>query len=261
MKVCPICDGTGSVWVGRENGIDVYRMCKCEKKRRMIQNLESGWRGLTHATTLPEPSPLLEKVNQNLWITATFEQLQSHLKYVALRKGMDWRFKVVTDSDLMSAWLHNLYDQGQHIYDIDFSTEVRTHLTRLLDMPHLLIIRTGAKKARNAAMSEVILESLYTRTNVRKNVWVVDDKLNPLDNPLHLCYSEELVRELRSWEYVDLDPASTEVFDVPEVPIYSSHPSPPSLSTWEEPEVEEESDSFKLFSTKDKSKSRKKWGR
>jgi len=120
--------------------------------------------------------------------------------------GPDWGFKVVTDSDLMVAWLANASMKGERIFDPEaqapVSQEVMT-LVDLMDPPELLIIRLGVKSARNAAMNEVFLEALTHRAHAGKPTWIVDSPQQPLGEG-HLCWSYAVSEFLVNWTRVNL---------------------------------------------------------
>lgn len=215
-NVCPICSGLGSLETGRTHmGLPIMEPCKCVLIKSIYRNLERGWSGLATAPRIPS-SPLMDYVRQDLYITANDETLRSHLKYVGIRMDVNWSFQVVSDADLMTAWLANVALSGKDIYDFDVSSAAGRSLEKftLLDLvepPGLLIIRLGVKVARNSAMSEVFQEALTLRDHVNRPTWVVDqpgNRINQISDIPHRCYSPEAVSFLERWEHLVLDEAN-----------------------------------------------------
>ena len=119
--------------------------------------------------------------------------------------GPDWDFKVVSDADLITSWLASVALKGADLLDPDaasISTRFIT-LVDLIDPPKFLVIRLGVKKARNVAMSEVLLEALTHRHHNGKVTWITDQPNDPLGET-HRCWSPELSMYLRDWEQVSL---------------------------------------------------------
>jgi len=187
-------------------------------------------------TTAPriEGSPLFDYVESNLYITATDGDLRAHLKHVALRMGLQWGVQVISDSDLMTAWLSPVSLLGKEIIDPEaasISTEKAT-LVDLIEPPSVMVLRLGVKAARNSAMSEVFLETLYHRIHIGKPLWVVDQPTKKLDHS-HMCFSEEALRLMESWDRVDLSGTVT----TPELNSPTSSSLQPSLSTMQKSET------------------------
>jgi len=202
---CPNCKGQGMVPVDREaNTPPAVQLCKCVLHLSILKNVERGMRGLTRAAPI-EKSVLLERPNENLWITAPKEWFFSHLRHVAIRNPPSWAFLVKSDADLMVAWLASAALKGHEIYDADFSREgyipvslAHMTLVDLIEPPDLLIIRLGIKAARNQAMPEVLMETLTHRAHLGRPSWVWDQPSNPLTTD-HLCFSPLLMEFLSDW--------------------------------------------------------------
>lgn len=205
-KPCDKCYGTGYLDAGTDaRGIPLTKPCPCQIARDTVRNVNRAWAGLTSAPRLAR-SPLSAHTGGNVYVTATDATLRAHLRHVGLRGGPYWFFKVVTDSDLMTAWLSPAALVGKEILDPDaatVSTEKAT-LVDLVDPPELLVIRLGVKSARNSAMPEVLLESLYHRAHVGKPTWVVDQPTRRFD-PSHLAFSEDGLHHVQQWPHVVLD--------------------------------------------------------
>lgn len=194
---CPDCKGRGVVAIPPLPGMLVAGTtpCLCVLRRDVLANVERGWRGLSKADKVPV-SPLLTRETKSLWITASHRLFKAHLRHVALRNGPKWGFVVVSDADLMDAWLSRVDDRD--IYDGDVEQLRRQPVTSrygaLVDMvepPELLVIMTGVKAARNSAMHEVLLEALRHREHINKPTWVVDQPDSPLANG-HISYSPQV---------------------------------------------------------------------
>lgn len=202
---CPKCFGSGALELERTHlGIPVTTPCTCLLAKDLIRNLNRGWTGLSTAPKIPT-SPLKDYTGDFLYLTASDETFRTHLRHVALRMGPWWGFKVVSDSDLMVAWLSNASLVGKEILDPDaasVSSEKAT-LVDLVEPPDLLIIRMGVKAARNSAMSEVFLEAIQHRRHIEKPLWVVDQPTRRLD-PGHMCFSDEVILSLRDWPRLTL---------------------------------------------------------
>lgn len=205
-KPCDKCFGTGYLDAGTDaRGIPLTKPCACQIARDTVRNVNRAWVGLTAAPRI-ERSPLTGHTGGNAYITATDGTLRAHLRHVGLRGGPYWFFKVVTDSDLMTAWLSPIGLAGKEILDPDAATVSmeKATLVDLVDPPELLVIRLGVKSARNSAMPEVLLETLYHRAHVNKPTWVVDQPTRRFD-PSHLAFSEDGLHHVQQWPRVVLD--------------------------------------------------------
>jgi hypothetical protein len=205
--VCQKCYGSGALETEKTHlGIPIVKPCTCLLAKDLIRNLNRGWAGLSTAPKI-ESSPLSGHVGDFLYLTASDEALRAHLRHVALRMGPWWGFKVVSDSDLMVAWLSTASLAGKEILDPDAATvsSEKATLVDLTEPPELLIVRLGVKAARNSAMSEVFLEAILHRIHIRKPMWVVDQPTRKLD-ALHMCFSDEVVRALSEWDRLVLTP-------------------------------------------------------
>jgi hypothetical protein len=203
---CDKCYGTGYLDAGTDaRGIPLTKPCPCQIAKDTVRNVNRAWAGLTSAPRL-DRSPLTRYTGKNVYITATDATLRAHLRHVGLRNGPYWGFKVVTDSDMMTAWLSPIGLVGKEILDPDsasVSIEKAT-LVDLVDPPELLVIRLGVKSARNSAMGEVFLEALYHRSHVGKPTWVVDQPARRFD-PSHLAFSEDGLHHIQQFPRVVLD--------------------------------------------------------
>lgn len=180
---CPKCHGDGILPCTETEAPQVlkgghppsFRRCTCVLHHDIIDNVERGMRGLSRAPRVPQ-SPLLDYTDRDLWVTAPKGWFKAHLRHVAVRQPPSWYFKVVTDADLMTAWLASASAKGAQIFDLDVSESTIRHinLEDLVVPPKLVILRTGVKNARNGATPEVFLEALRLREAADLPTWVWD---------------------------------------------------------------------------------------
>jgi hypothetical protein len=206
MAGCEKCFGNGYLPDGaNDHGVPITKPCSCQIARDYVRNLNVAWANLATAPRIPK-SPLLEYRDKDLYITATDATLRAHLRHVGMRSNPFWFFKVVTDSDMMTAWLSPASMMGKEILDPDaasVSSEKAT-LVDLIDPPELMIVRLGVKSARNSAMPEVLLEAILHRDNRNKPTWVVDQPTRRFD-PSHLAYCEDTLHHINRWKHQVLD--------------------------------------------------------
>lgn len=204
--LCPICHGTGSIPV-ESSGPPVHTMCKCRLQREILANAERGMIGLTKQPPVPR-SPLLGREEENLTITAPSNWFLPHLRHVAIRQPPTWSFKVVTDAEMMTAWLATASLAGAKIFDADVMEDAaavslaKMTLPDLVEPPGLLVVRLGVKVARNVAMSEVFMEALTLRHHNGSPVWLWDQPDNQLA-PGHMCFSEYAKEFVSEWPHID----------------------------------------------------------
>lgn len=201
---CKLCHGTGLIR-GEPNPPHPpsYERCSCVLRRDILANVERGLSGLSQAHKLKGASPLLGRETENLWITSGSKGFLAHLRYVALRQPLTWRFKVVSDAELVTAWLSTVALKGGEIIDPDAYTVSTKYLSipDLVVPPDLVVIRMGVKVARNEAASEVLAEALNSRKHEGKPTWLWDEPSHPL-NAGHLFWSSEVARALEGWHRV-----------------------------------------------------------
>lgn len=210
MTDCTTCGGTGFTVVEDGTlGPPTTQVCICVLRRQLLANIERGMRGLSAADPI-EPgttSPLIRYVKKDLRVTASPPWFASHLRHTAARQRPDWGFRVVTDADLMVAWLATAALQGTEILDADARGEAApVSLTKLTlvdisEPPELLVIRLGVKAARNSAMPEVLYEALTIRAHAGKPTWLWDQPDFPFDQA-HLAFSRLAEEFTSGWDRV-----------------------------------------------------------
>lgn len=209
MVDCPNCNGTGFTVVDDgANGPPTTQVCMCVLRQQIVDNLERGMRNLSFAAPLMkgERSPLGGHEGADLRVTASPSWFFSHLRHTAARRSSDWGFRVVTDADLMQAWLATASLQGTEIIDADVREAAPVSLRKLTlvdiaEPPELLVIRLGVKAARNSAMPEVLLEALTIRAHVGRPTWVWDQPDTPFDAS-HLAFSRPVEEFVAGWPKV-----------------------------------------------------------
>lgn len=222
---CPRCKGRGVIPVPRDEDDppdwrgERTQPCPCVYIRDVARNIERGWRGLLKADPVPD-SPLKKegRTESDLLITATHYSFRCHLKHVAGRMPSNWGFLVVTDADMMDAWLSPRVKVRDA--DVDLIRQQRAAarkydaLVDLVEPPELLVVLVGVKAARNEAMPEVLLEALQHRAHLSKPTWVVDHPDKPLQDG-HISYSHSVGQFLSDWSRIELERSDN---DPPEVP-------------------------------------------
>ncbi len=176
-----------------------FSRCSCAIKGDILANVEKGLKGLSAAPVV-KSSPLVDRQDSSLWITAGDEFL-AHLRHIAIRQPASWSFRVVSDAELVTAWLATVALKGDDIIDADAHLVSTRYLTipDLVVPPDLIIIRMGVKVARNVASPEVLAEALNIRYHEDKPTWVWDEPHHPLGME-HLFWSDTVSRILKPWE-------------------------------------------------------------
>ncbi len=199
---CSTCGGSGLVVAAPDPPHPPsYARCECVLRKDILANVERGFKGLSKAAVI-EKSPLVGKHSANLWIT-TGQTFYSHLRHIAVRQPATWLFKVISDAELVTAWLATAGLGGGEIIDPDAYTVSTKYMTipDLVSPPDLVVIRMGVKVARNAAAPEVLAEAINTRFHEGKPTWVWDEPTHPLDAG-HLFWSDDVARVLSGWEHI-----------------------------------------------------------
>jgi hypothetical protein len=212
---CPDCGGRGVVpdQTPRNPPIPRVVACECTLVRDIAMNVERGWRGLMSAPRIPE-TPLMEIADEgdHAWITAEGRPFRAHMRHVAVRMGRHWRFKVVSDADLLTAWLATAAAEGAKIIDPDLAARMAPvstmaiTLVDLVDPPELLVVVLGVKAARNSAMPEVLAEAITLRTHSGKPLWILDQPSRPLCEG-HRAWSQEVTGLLGDAQRIKLEGA------------------------------------------------------
>ena len=197
---CSVCGGSGMVEAPPDPPHPPsFDRCECALRKDILTNVERGYPGLSVAPVI-EKTPLLGQHAENVWVT-TGQTFFAHLRHVAVRQPATWSFKVISDAELVTAWLATAGLGSGEIIDPDaykVSTKYMT-IPDLVSPPDLVVIRMGIKVARNVAAPEVLAEALNTRLHARKPTWVWDTKASPLDTG-SLFWSTEVASVLSSFK-------------------------------------------------------------
>jgi len=200
---CPDCGGVGQIRVPMKGKPPKSRLCECTYLGLMNKKLENTWQGLSKIRPINE-SPLLPYVDKKVWLTSDPNWLLLHLRHVVARQPLEWKVKVITDKELMAAWLATAALAGVDILDKE-AFEVTTYKLSIEDLvqPYdLVVLRLGVKMARNSAMPEVLMEALSLRDHLNKATWVWDQPTRALTEG-HRCWSLEVQDELSRYERIN----------------------------------------------------------
>ena len=203
-KVCPLCNGRGVVLSKRTSHtpVEAVEPCVCRLREQLADRLESFWRGLSRVPKLDKPSVLMEYVDRSCRITAPESVMRSHLKSVLIRlllsRGMSFSARIITDEDLVTAWLSTAaiildLEVAENLPSLDYPTVKDLSLP-----PDLLVIRLGVKRARNEATPEVLLEALTQREHVNKVTWLWDQN-DKLYQSGHIAFSSDVQNYVSIW--------------------------------------------------------------
>lgn len=236
---CPICKGRGVVTIPDAELPQfalpgATRFCECVRKRDLLDNLKRAWPPLLSVMSVPS-SPLLGRHRKNVWLRCSLPDLKQHLRCVAVKQSPHWRFKVITDTDLMTTWLYS----ADEVHDADVdrarvrAENTQSRITDLVEPWDLLIIRLGVKAARNSATAEVFLEGLLHREQLGLPTWVVDSPGWPLRQG-HLAWDERVQEFMGEFEFIEIGASAA-----PGPPVASSRPAFTVTGFGEEPEAEE----------------------
>jgi hypothetical protein len=211
---CPDCRGEGIVLAQSGGGAHppAYRRCACTLQKDIAANANRGMAKLMDAPIV-KASAFTDYLTKDLWVTGTQTAFMAHLRHVAVRQLPTWFFKVTTDADLMSAWLANIAVEGKEILDAD-AIQLHIEHLRLEDLvqpPELLVIRLGVKRARNAAMPEVLMEAFQARNHADKPTWVWDTPNNPF-TPDVPGWSQAVADHLSTWKHIVLAGGQTPAY-------------------------------------------------
>ena len=215
---CPHCSGRGAVPIpdDQRDPLDIGEIlhtCVCVHERDLLDNIERGWKGLSIAPPIKTKNPLVVVSLKNAWVTAEMNVFKMYLKDLGMRKTSRWFFNVITDIQLMDAWLSNkvqVKDPEVSVYRNRNRVEHFDVLADLVQPPDLLIIRVGVKVTRNVATPEALLESIQARDHLNKPTWIVDNPVIPF-NDSHIAYDERVGAYLSPWDRVQIGKKRTAV--------------------------------------------------
>lgn len=231
LPSCKKCAGRGVVPIQSESGPPAYVACRCVIPTQIVRGMERAWPGLPRAE-LVKDSPLDDYIGRDTWVTCGTRLFSSYLKRTAINQGAGWRFRVVTDSDLMAAWLGALTVNGVEILDRDMQEMTikslpALSLVALIDPWPFMVIVLGVKASKNESMPDVLIEALAHRTHLGKITWLVDQPYKKLEFG-HRCYSDNVREFMQEWSPARLILDKKPPFAVPSNQV---NRTPPKLQT------------------------------
>lgn len=236
---CTHCHGRGRLPVQTPEGYigpPALRLCRCVLVKDIVANVERAMPGLSKAQRILR-SPLLGRDTQDLRVIADVEWFKANMRHVALRKSPYWDFRIVTDAELLQAWLATAAAKGMEIFDPDARRDMETRSLRYMTLADLagsatlLVIRLGVKTAPNKEMPNVLLETILSRQHDGLRTWLWEQPNNRLANG-HRCWSEFVEEEVAAWDSVfghdaELEALNTKIEKrVESVPKKKSKPTP-----------------------------------
>lgn len=165
---CPNCGGTGHIFTNL-----TARRCEVCLARNLISN-KLGW--LNKARNI-KSSPLAGKTHSNVFILASDDEANAHLKYTFTQLGADERWVYITDSDVLQAWL------GKP------NPAKAENLQDLVEYP-FMVVRLGVLGYKNVALSGVLHELVQLRLLSSLPTWLISHR--ELRAETCLEYSPEL---------------------------------------------------------------------
>lgn len=199
---CQNCLGSGwkseTTWIGTKQGAPTSVPCNCntailamdqapDTEAERAQKLEDFWPGLNRF----EPSPssnLARRTRESLVVTATVEELRSHVARIVLDNDQMRRTTdVLTDDDLIKLQFSG--PDGEAL--VEAATE----------KPYLLILQLGVRQSKNDMLAGIILTALAGRRGAALPTWLVVDPDMRIKKPLP-CWSEQLVTTMQRWPQV-----------------------------------------------------------
>lgn len=171
---CPKCGGTGQIFIDSLNS----KRCVCLLKSLYAQKL-----GRLFDVPTRKNSPLLKKLDKNLFLVVDDDDINPHLKAAFIKLGLRARWAFVTDSDCLQAWLNQPNSVNA------------ANLSELADYP-FMVLRLGVQGYKNVALSGVLCELLMHRVLSYKPTWIISPRTL---TPECLEYSDELDSLLRRY--------------------------------------------------------------
>lgn len=198
VQSCPICLGKGHLkTVGKDSaGYPQVFMtpCKCVRIERFKQRVGHD---IFQAPNLKR-TPLLAKTGKNLFLHADREDLLPHLKCLLWAKGPDFFFRLLTDLDVMDAWLSKPKESMTPNRDVINSSSTLgmgvawSSLRDAVEDPSLLLLYIGVSTHPNRALSNALTEALRIRSWAGKPTWVINPPERIWREGFHICWSPEL---------------------------------------------------------------------
>jgi len=180
---CSKCNGAKFTREVSKNewGVEILNLkpCVCALIERFQARVGTE---IFQAQTL-ESSPLRECMKKDMFIEANRLDLLPHLKHVLWYAGMDFFFRMVTDTEILDAWLSKGKDNSTDFHGY-------SSLRDAVEDPTLLIIYIGVMTYPNRALPGVFLEALKLRDHRGLPTWIVCGRDQTFAQG-HMCWSPE----------------------------------------------------------------------
>ena len=214
----PGCGGRGYFLIDETT----VRPCRNLYIKQLTQHLGTEISISNHVTKSPlyemgeQPGdpPKVDRTEENLVLRVeSWYSLLPHLKWTLGCKGLDFRFKILTDLEVVTVKVGATSKDSQGKTRAE-SDEVFNHIGDLIEDYDLLILKVGQMGYKNRAAAGALYELLLIRESQRRPVWVVIDGEKPWDtmNPdtqsYGYSYSSEVQSYLNRWfDYITMPPA------------------------------------------------------
>jgi hypothetical protein len=260
--LCEICGGKGVIDID-----DLHvQLCVCGKRRMFRTHLGPEILAAENVKSSPfyvlgavRRRPSVDLTKQNMFVKSSWRTLLPHLKWTLFYKGLNFRFRIVTDERILNVRLgkesailksRSEREDGKHqFYD---------SLYDLLEDPDLVIVRLGKLGHKNIAAAGYLKEALMIREVNNKPTWLVEEPDNPytavmIDGTLqgNYSYSEETAGYIHDhFEEFDLTTGDDKEYVSSPVTVMQSGESDPITgSIEEEPDMMVTSDEDEVVSS------------
>lgn len=188
---CPHCDGEGYITISRDDpefeelkdrygdkawAYRTQKRCICTKREKFKEQVGPT---IYNAEKL-EDSFLWDRTGEDLFVQSYRADFLPHFRYVLVKKGLDFFWRMTDDAELRDIYVGN-HDDYESLSDC-------------VRQPRLVVINLAILSYENVAMPGILLESLRIREKFEeKSTWI----LNPPDEPFnegHEAYSPKLER-------------------------------------------------------------------
>lgn len=195
---CKICAGQGLIAVDDLN----TRLCPCAYALAMVNHLGPEVAQAPNLTSSPlyvfakttGSPPEQDRTQENVFIRTGWLEFLPHLKFALFVKGLDFRFKIITDEKIRTVFVGNESYVARPRAERE-DHETYNSLSDLVSDPHLLVLRLGFLGHKNIAASGALKEALMLREISRKPTWLIEDPENTF-GPGCFSYSDEV------WSYI-----------------------------------------------------------
>lgn len=203
---CKTCRGVGWVRLDETH----KQQCRCEWRQQISKHLGPEIADAPNILSSPlysvKNSQITDRTGQNLFIYSTWRALLPHLKWTLANKGVEFRFKVISDQDIKQVFVGAMNFRAMVAADRGDEPAFNS-LDDLVGSVDLLVLKFGFLGHKNIAAPGATLEALYIRESKRLPTWLVSLPDRPFVNS-H-AHSPELEMYIdRKFKKLDLDSAS-----------------------------------------------------